>query len=224
MLRLALLGATGRMGQRILELALKDPELCVVSATGRNPTDLHSTLLECDVAIDFTLCQATKDHLEAALKACKPLVLGTTGHDEEQMEAIQIAAQSIPLLYSPNFSLGMALCLDAVSRFSKTLSCDYAVTILETHHAHKKDAPSGTARALAQAVKAGRGEGEVTIQSIRTGDVIGEHTVTFDCGHEKIELKHTAHCRDAFAAGALMAAKFLASCPPGLYTLKDLYR
>jgi 4-hydroxy-tetrahydrodipicolinate reductase len=213
MLHLALLGATGKMGQRILELALQDPELHITSAN-------LSALLQCDVAIDFTLPEATENHLNAAIQARKPLVLGTTGHDEKQTQAIHAAAQFIPLLYSPNFSLGIALCLEVASYLSKALSPSCTINILETHHAHKKDSPSGTARALAQAIS---NQLPIAIHSIRTGDVVGEHTVTFTCGHETIELKHTAHSRDAFASGALIGAKFLATQPPGLYTLRDLY-
>jgi 4-hydroxy-tetrahydrodipicolinate reductase len=213
MIYLAVFGATGKMGKRILELALKDPELCIVSE-----------ILKCDVAIDFSFHEATKEHLRMALEAGKPMVIGTTGHTEEEVHAIEVASQSIPILFSPNFSLGIALCLDAVFRFGKALSSECTIDILETHHIHKKDSPSGTARDLAKAIGDGRGaKSEIAIHSIRSGDVVGEHTITFECGHERIELKHTAHSRDAFAEGALKGAKFLAGRSPGLYTLKDLY-
>jgi len=238
---LSVLGATGKMGKRILELALKDPEFHIISAFSRRqpegapPSDPLTALLECDVAIDFTFHQATKEHLNAALKAGKPIVIGTTGHSQEEIKEIEEASGSIPILYSPNFSFGMALCLDAASRLGRALYRECTITIVETHHIHKKDSPSGTAFALAKAIGYGRivtestaatprQKEEIVICSIRSGEVIGEHHILFECGHERIELKHTSHSRDAFASGALMGANFLVKQPPGLYSLKDLFK
>lgn len=169
---LSVLGATGKMGKRILELAHKDPEFHIAGS----PPDL----LKCDVAIDFTVHEATKEHLQAALKAAKPIVIGTTGHSQEEIKEIEEASKSIPILYSPNFSFGMALCLDAASRFGRALYGDCTITIVETHHIHKKDSPSGTAIALAKAVGNGRivtenaatlprSKEEIVICSIRSG-------------------------------------------------------
>ena len=217
MIRLSILGSQGKMGKRVHELALNDPEVCVARTYSRQDTDLESAFAACDVAIDFTSPQATLEHLNAALKAKKPLVLGTTGHSEKELKAIEIASQTIPILYSPNFSLGIALCMDTAQRISKALGSDCSIEILETHHVHKKDSPSGTALALASAT--GK---EASISSIRTGEVIGEHTVIFKCGLERLELKHTAHSRDAFALGAIKGAKFLLKQPPGLYKTEDL--
>lgn len=213
---LAILGASGKMGKRICQLAEQDPLFTIVGLRSRGEL---SELGSCDVAIDFTSPEATGHHLEAALSAKKPLVIGTTGHQPEEKKAIQEAAQAIPILYSPNFSFGVALCLEAAAQISKRLFGACQITIYETHHIHKKDRPSGTALAFAQAV----GSGPETIHSVRSGEVVGEHTVVFECGHERIELKHAAHSRDAFAHGALLGAKFLAKQPPGLYALKDLF-
>lgn len=251
---LAVLGASGKMGRRILQLAQNDPHFHIIDIESRkksldciaNPVSdpgeqiphLHdplSALASCDVAIDFTSPEATRDHLEAAISAKKALVIGTTGHLPETERAIEEAAQAIPILFSPNFSFGIALCLETAVRLGKTLYGACTIDILETHHIHKKDRPSGTALALANAIGNGkavlesgsmlpRKRDEIVIHSIRSGDVIGEHALIFECEHERIELRHTAHSRDAFAQGALMGAKFLAKQPPGLYSLKDLFR
>jgi 4-hydroxy-tetrahydrodipicolinate reductase len=250
---LAVLGASGKMGKRILQLAHKDPQFHVVGLGTRKEdfepfTDLigdkedqitratnpELALATCDVAIDFTSHEATRGHLEAATSAKKALVIGTTGHSPEAKKAIEEAAKTIPILFSPNFSFGIALCLEAVSRFGKRLFGSCTIDILETHHVFKKDRPSGTAIALANAIGNGkpvleshssqpRKKEEIAIHSIRSGEVIGEHTIIFECGRERIELKHTAHSRDTFAHGALMGAKFLARQTPGLYSLKDLF-
>ena len=213
---LSVLGASGKAGKRILELASKDPEFVVVGALTRTS---YLDVSQCDVAIDFTSPEATQRHLEAAIESKKPLVIGTTGHSPEGRKAIEEAAKSIPILFSPNFSFGIALCLEAVARFGSALQGSCTIDIIETHHIHKKDQPSGTAYAFAQAA----GGGNVKIHSIRAGEVIGEHTIIFECGHERIELKHTAHSRDAFAQGALLGAKFLSKKPAGLYSLKDIF-
>jgi 4-hydroxy-tetrahydrodipicolinate reductase len=229
---LSILGASGKMGKRIVQLAQKDPHFHSVNLCSR--VDLISAFTNCDVAIDFTSFQATHNHLEAAISTKKPLVLGTTGHSLETTRAIEEAANVIPILFSPNFSLGLALCLEAAARLGKRVFGSYTIDILETHHTSKKDRPSGTALALAHAIGNGktvmendsthpRKKDEIVIHSIRSGDVVGEHTLIFESEHERIELKHTAHSRDAFAHGALIGAKFLAKQPPGLYSLKDVY-
>lgn len=214
---LSVLGASGKMGKRIVELALNDPIFRSVTA---------SNLETCDVAIDFTSHEATHNHLVSAIGANKPLVIGTTGHNPEGRKAIEEAAKTIPILFSPNFSFGMALCLEMAARLGRALYGSCTINIVETHHIHKKDRPSGTALALAHAISNGAGckKEEILIHSIRTGEVVGEHTVIFESGFERIELKHTAHSRDAFAHGALMGAKFLVKQPPGLYSLKDLFK
>ncbi len=226
---LSVLGASGKVGKKILELASKDPEFVVVGALTRT-SDLD--MGPCDVAIDFTSPEATHRHLEAAVESKKPLVIGTTGHSPEGRKAIEEAAKSIPILFSPIFSFGIALCLEAVARFGSALFGSSTIDIIETHHVHKKDRPSGTAYALARAVGGGkavlqdtypRKKEEIVIHSIRTGEVVGEHTIIFEWGHERIELKHTTHSRDAFAQGALLGAKFLAKQTAGLYSLKDIF-
>jgi 4-hydroxy-tetrahydrodipicolinate reductase len=239
---LSILGACGKMGKRVLQLASQDPDFKLISGTKREETKNDDSTLPlftspldalrgCDVAIDFTLGDSVFSHLDAALAMNKALVIGTTGHSEENFRAIEEASKSIPILFSPNFSFGVALCLEAVRRFAKALGKNCTIDIFERHHIHKKDRPSGTALAFAKATgkviqldeTQVRKKEEVVIHSIREGEIFGEHLICFECGSERIEIKHTAHSRDAFAQGALLGAKFLAKQPPGLYSLKDLF-
>jgi 4-hydroxy-tetrahydrodipicolinate reductase len=243
---LSILGASGKMGRRILQLAQSDPEFQLIGGSVRKcegtPSlipvfdDPSAVLAHCDVAIDFTSHEATEQHLQLALNSKKALVIGTTGHNLKQKKSIEDASQNIPILYSANFSFGIALCLEAVTRFGQALKRTCTIDIFETHHIHKKDTPSGTALTLAQALGKERTirlshqspsvscKDEIVIHSIRSGETVGEHLIVFEWGQERIELKHTAHSRDAFAEGALMGAKFLAKQPPGLYSLLDLFK
>jgi 4-hydroxy-tetrahydrodipicolinate reductase len=215
MIQLGIIGVNGRMGARVLDLALNDPEIAkpLIGITAQD--DLSSRLLTAHVAIDFSTSSALEQNLAQAVKLRKPLVIGTTGHFPASQYLLEAASKNIPVLYSPNFSLGMALCLQAAKKLRQSLEC--TVEILETHHTQKKDLPSGTALQLAEAL------GNPPIQSVRTGEVIGEHTVIFTCQGEQIEIKHTALSRDLFAQGALSCAKFLIKQPPGLYSVKDLF-
>lgn len=202
-----IIGSKGKMGSRVAALAENHPDFRLVSAWE-----------EARVAIDFTAPGATKQILNEAVLHKIPLVMGTTGHPAENVQAIQEAAKKIPLLYSPNFSLGMTACLEAVSLLAQKLGSLANIEIVEAHHTEKKDKPSGTALALAKAT--GK---EPPIHSIRAGDIVGDHTVIFALGGERIEIKHQAHSRDAFALGAILSAQFLLGKEPGLYTLKDVF-
>jgi 4-hydroxy-tetrahydrodipicolinate reductase len=241
-LAVSVLGATGKMGKCVLLRALQDPDLRVVAGTasprsaslGMDLGELAGTkrceaplscnpqaaIHLCDVAIDFSVPGALLAHVQAALCEKKALLIGTTGLLDEEKRAIEKAASEIPIVVSANFSLGIALCLEMASRIGSTLfGAQCTVEISETHHAHKKDRPSGTALALAQAV----GREDIAIHSVRSGETVGEHRLVFESGSERIEIAHTAHSRDVFAQGALLAAKQLAHKPAGLYTLKDLF-
>jgi len=189
----------------------------VAALIEKNPAFSLKKILEADVAIDFSLPAALFTNLQNATAHRKPLVIGTTGHTLEGKKAIETASLEIPILFSPNFSLGMAACLEAAALIAHRLNC--TIDIIETHHAQKKDTPSGTALKLREAMNAPN----ASIHSIRAGDAIGEHTVIFSCEGEKIELRHTVSHRDAFAKGALLAARFLIGKPPGLYSFKEIF-
>jgi len=252
---LGIIGATGRIGKLLLSSALEDPAFCIAGGVAQKNSEsigqdlgslisrptigaiLHpqvETALEnADIGIDFSSPSLLVEILDAALHLKKPLVLGTTGYSEKEREKIKEASQEIPILYSPNFSFGIALCLETVAFLAKNLYGDAYIDIVETHHIHKKDAPSGSALALAKAIGNGkiinnpshspRSKEEIVIHAIRFGETIGEHVVIFEWGEERIEIKHQAHSREAFAKGALKAAKFLIQKQPGLYSVKDLF-
>lgn len=241
MISLGIIGVTGRMGRRVLELALADPSFKIASGCasdqssslgcdlgsliGCGPIGLKVAKLEDlsnlnDIFIDFTHAHATEANLATALKWKRPIVIGATGHPPEIEKAIANAAQTIPILAAPNFSLGMALCKKTAASLAHVLQDCARIEISETHHVHKKDSPSGTALALAAAI----GFDPSRIHSHRTGEVIGEHTIIFEFEGERIELKHEALSRDTFALGALRAAKFLVRQPPGLYTMSDVLK
>lgn len=195
---------------------------------GSQVVSLASTLSEfkieespaiADVVIDFSSHLATKEILDKMAAFKKPLVIGTTGHPAENYPAIEAASREIPILFSPNFSLGMAACVEAAALLAKRLKGHCSIDIVEAHHVHKKDKPSGSALALEKAMD----QKETSIHSIRAGDVIGDHTVIFTCDGEQIELRHQVHSRKAFAKGALKAASFLIGKRPGLYSIKDLF-
>lgn len=242
MICLSLLGASGKMGKRILTMAANQPTYKVVMGTSRRSPkapalqkianiDINMTssaklaILDTDIAIDVSSKENTLNHLKYAKQFSKPIVIGTTGHSLETQKRIEEAAQYIPIFYTPNFSPGIALLLQLVelaSTFGKTCFVD----IVETHHVHKTDLPSGTALALAQATGKElakhttnkRDPSQVYIHAIRSGETIGEHTVIFEWGNEQIKLTHQAHSRDVFAEGALAAATFLIDKKPGLYS------
>lgn len=239
-LAISILGATGKMGRRLVACALQDPELCIAALAARSSSpfldmnleplnlgitftsDAEQALSLCDVALDFSVREATLHHVDAALAAARPLVIGTTGHLPEEILAIEKAAQKIPIVFSANFSLGITLSLQMAALLRKTSFGQSRISIYETHHVHKKDKPSGTALALARAMSTKGSLEEIAIHSIREKETVGEHLLICETPHERIEIKHTAHSRDAFAQGALLAAKKLSCKSPGLYTLEEL--
>jgi 4-hydroxy-tetrahydrodipicolinate reductase len=201
-------------------------------------SDLPQALGQADVAIDFSRAAAARANLAACRAAGKPLLLGTTGHEAGFEAALAATAREIPLLVAPNTSIAVALLTGLVQLCARTLPATFDIDILELHHRTKRDAPSGTALALQAAAAAARAdtaasptagtnppgprpEGEVRISSLRAGDAVGEHSVLF-CGlGEELRLTHRASDRAIFARGALTAALWLASRPPGYYTMQD---
>ena len=231
-LRLLIHGASGRMGQALLRLCAEAPgRVSVAGAVSRKPlqrvvdgvpqfgaAELNG-VPAFDVLVDFSL----PDAFDAALALCVArkagFVSGTTGLSDAQRAALAAAAGSIPVLWASNFSLGVAVLVDAVERAARALpgwDCD----IVEAHHAGKRDAPSGTALTLGDAVAAGGATPRHA--SIRAGDIVGEHTVQFSGRGERLEFIHRATSRDVFAHGALQAAHWLSGRAPGRYRMADL--
>ncbi|MBB6091872.1 4-hydroxy-tetrahydrodipicolinate reductase [Povalibacter uvarum] len=262
-LRVAILGVSGRMGRALLSAIDERPEAKLTGAsaspssqwngkdagepfgsTRRGVTisgDVALAIRDADVAIDFTLPEATAGNLRACVAAGRPVVIGTTGHDEAARQEIARAAERIPVISAPNMSLGVNLLLKLVEMTAARLDAGYDIEIFEAHHRNKKDAPSGTALALGRSAAQGRGvsldavaemaregntgargRGAIGFSVFRGGDVVGDHTVTFAGIGERIELTHRASDRMAFARGAVAAAAWLAGRKPGLYSMQDV--
>jgi len=259
LVRAALIGATGRMGEALLRAARAFPRLNITAAVasptsprlGRDAgevagvgclhlpitSDLPRALAEADVAIDFSSAAATRANLAACRAARKPLLICTTGFAAELDGSFAAAARDIPLLIAANTSLGVTLLLELVRIAARALPPSFDIAVLDTHHRSKQDAPSGTALALGSAAREARQaaasaagpaagephrEGEVGFASVRAGDIVGEHTVLFAGPGEALSLTHRATDRGVFARGALAAALWLQSRPPGRYTMHDL--
>jgi 4-hydroxy-tetrahydrodipicolinate reductase len=239
-LQIAIFGASGRMGRAVIAAVEASPDVAV-KGTATSSVVPAAALRGADVAIEFALPQATAAHLAACLAAKRPLVIGTTGHDEAQRAQIAAAARDIAIVMAPNMSLGVNLLLKLVELTAGKLDASYDIEVFEAHHRNKRDAPSGTALALGAAAAAGRGtklsdvaeyarhgagaarpRDAIGFQVFRGGDVVGDHTVTFAGAGERIELTHRASDRMAFARGAVEAARWLVGRPPGLYSMQDV--
>ena len=210
------------MGKTISDLASGDPKIDIIARCDLgDPIELP--MKNCDVAIDFSNADAITEISAAALQHRKPLVIGTTGHSREQRRLIEETAQSLPVVFASNFSIGVNVLFWLTRKAAEQLGGDFDAEIIETHHKMKKDAPSGTAKTLAEVLKATKKtQTEIPIQSIREGDVVGEHTVIFRGPSERLELTHRAASRGIFARGALHAAKWIINQPPGLYSMQDV--
>jgi 4-hydroxy-tetrahydrodipicolinate reductase len=237
--RVLLLGAKGRMGQAIAAAAqTSEVEITADLDLGDDVTK-HAGA--CDVVVDFSNPNATDALCRACRDAAKPAVIGTTGHSEKERGLIEELARSVPVVFSPNFSVGVNALFWLTRKAAQMLGDDFDLEITEMHHRLKKDAPSGTAKKLAEIlcevrkldygknVRHGR-EGligerpakEIGLHSIRGGDVVGDHTVTFVGAGERLELAHKAASRETFALGALRSARWIVGKPPGLYSMEDV--
>jgi len=264
MVNVIVMGASGKMGSRVIAL-MRDKanglqlsaavEKYGLPAVGRDAGDVagcgpmgisigHAigpALPKGDVVIDFTEPSGTIGILPEVAEAGKAIVIGTTGFSNTEMGQIRDFAKQIPCVLSPNMSVGVNLVFKILADTARVTGDDYDVEIVEVHHRLKKDAPSGTAMKMAEVVAGtlkrdldrvgvfGRkgmiGErkpNEIGIQSVRAGDVVGEHTVIFAGPGERIEITHRAHSRDNFARGALVAARWVSDRPPGLYDMQDV--
>ena len=218
--RVLLVGAAGRMGRTVLNLAQSDPEIEITAKCDLGDS-IEPAIKNCDVAIDFSQADSIDEICRAALQHGKALVIGTTGHSQQQRKTIEKTAHSAPVVLASNFSVGVNVLLWLTQKAAALLGSDFNPEIAETHHKMKKDAPSGTAKTLAESLKAVRNT-EIPIQSIREGDVVGEHTIIFSGPGESLEVTHRAANRGIFAAGALRAAKWIVRKPAGLYSMQDV--
>ncbi|KAA2286047.1 4-hydroxy-tetrahydrodipicolinate reductase [Arenimonas fontis] len=231
--RLLIHGASGRMGRALLRLAAEHGDLRVVagiSRSGRTPPELSGLPMlpaahmgeapAFDLMLDFSLAEAFDSAVALCRSRSAGLVSGTTGLSATQKQALDTLAQQVPVLWSANFSAGVAVLSELVRQAAAALP-EWDVDIVESHHVHKKDAPSGTALALGAAVERGGGR-PPAYSSLRAGDIVGEHLVQFTGPGERLELTHRAGSRDIFARGALEAARRLAGRPPGSYRFAEL--
>ena len=220
--RVLLIGAAGRMGKTISDLASGDPKIDIVARCDLGEP-IEPPMKNYDVAIDFSHADAIAEICRAALEHRKPLIIGTTGHSKEQHRLIEETAQSLPVVLASNFSVGVNVLFWLTRKAAEKLGGDFNAEIVETNHTMKKDAPSGTAKTLAELLKAAKKtQGEIPIQSIREGDVVGEHTIIFSGPAERLELTHRAASREIFARGALRAAKWIINQPAALYTMQNV--
>jgi len=225
-MRVILNGALGRMGQVVQETINSgnyDIELVAkvdINATTPNYSNLQDVNVDADVLLDFSSHLATKSIIDYAIAKEMPVVIAATGQTDEELQLIKDASNKIPVFFSGNMSLGVAL-LIAMAKKTAAMFKDANIKIVETHHVHKLDAPSGTAKMIAKGIKEEIGR-DVEIQSIREGEIVGIHEVIVDTPSQTLTLKHEAHNRALFAEGALEAIKFIKGKEFGLYSVNDL--
>ncbi|MDD5015680.1 MAG: 4-hydroxy-tetrahydrodipicolinate reductase [Atribacterota bacterium] len=265
MIKVIVCGGCGKMGLKVAQLIYqnKDMELTGIIESPSHPgigkdwgmslglgetgifikDDLEEIIQNADQIIEFTNPQVSLKHLEIVSKYKKAMIIGTTGFSSEEIETINKLTRGIPFLLSPNMSLGVNLLFKLAAETAAALGDDYDIEIVEAHHRFKKDAPSGTAKKLAQEIAKAKGinlnevaiygregitgerkSGEIAIHSIRGGDITGEHTVMFTALGERLQLSHKAHSRDTLAYGAIQAIKFMEGKPPGFYEMKDVLK
>jgi 4-hydroxy-tetrahydrodipicolinate reductase len=263
MVRTIITGAAGRMGMRLVALTYDTPgmklsgaveakghpalgkdagELAQIGPASIPITDELSTCLsKGDVVIDFTSPSSCLNNLQQVVKSSKAMVIGTTGFSDQELSEVRKLACKIPCVFSPNMSVGINVLLNTIGKIARSLGDQYNIEVIEAHHNKKKDAPSGTALKLAEALADGmdwelkevgvysrhgitgeRKTREIGMQTIRAGDIVGDHTILLGGPGERIEITHRAHTRDTFAQGALRAAEWVAQKPPGLYSMADV--
>ncbi len=235
MIRLAISGAMGRMGQRINALAQNNKDFKVTALLefqkhpaigtlqgGVTITYEPGALKAAQVLIEFTSPEATLIHLAECVKHKVKMVIGTTGLTPDQIQQIKTASKKIPIVFSSNMSVGVNILFYAAKMIAEKTAKAYSIKIVEAHHIHKKDAPSGTAKTLAQIIESASGQKISDIESIREGEIIGDHEATFESDVDVIKISHNAKTRDIFAGGSLVAAKFLATKKTGLYDMQDV--
>jgi dihydrodipicolinate reductase len=239
-LRLLINGARGRMGQTVVSCAKTDPEIEIAGQIDIGD-DLVLALADCQAVVDFSRADATAAVAQKCADSGKVLVIGTTGQDKSGRHAVEESARKIPIVFAPNFSVGVNALFWLTRKTTEILGPDFDVEIVEMHHRLKKDAPSGTAKRLAEIVCEARSLGyendvrhgrlgmvgertatEVGMHALRGGDVVGDHLVLYAGIGERIELAHKASSRETFAKGALRAVKWAQTQSPGLYDMQDV--
>jgi 4-hydroxy-tetrahydrodipicolinate reductase len=239
--RVIINGARGRMGQALIACAKADPTSFELSVGLDVGDDLAAALPACDAVIDFTHADSTAAVAEACAAAGKILVIGTTGHNDADRARISEISKEIPVVFAPNFSVGVNTLFWLTRKATEILGPDFDLEVVEMHHRLKKDSPSGTARRLAEILAEAReldydknvmhgregmvGERqktEIGMHAVRGGDVVGDHTVIYANVGERVELTHKASSRDTFAKGALRAARWAQGQKPGLYDMQDV--
>jgi len=251
-INLAITGCLGRMGQQLIKSSKSNKNFQLVTLTESKPInkkiagiklDLNTNqaFIKADMIIDFTVPKCTLDILKIASRLKKEVVIGTTGFTQKEENLIKKYSKKIPILKAGNMSLGVNLLMYLTEVASRSLNDNYLTKILEVHHKHKKDYPSGTALMLGKGIANGKGRNlynligkkflnkksfpyskKINFNSIRKGKIIGEHEVTFSSGKEIIKLNHEAFDRTLYSEGALTAAKWLSGKKPGLYSMRDL--
>lgn len=230
------------MGQAVTACAGEDPDVSVAVGIDVNDS-LSEAIVKCDAVIDFTLPSFTDELVAACVEHGKTLVMGTTGHSDEQLAAIRKASETIPVVHAPNFSVGVNTLFWLTRKATEILGDDFDLEVVEMHHRHKKDAPSGTARRLAEILAevsgvsydndtrhgrfgdvGARTDKEIGVHALRGGDVVGDHTVIYAGDGERVELTHKASSRNTFANGAIRAAKWVAEQgkTSGLFDMEDV--
>lgn len=237
---LTLIGALENKGHQ--SIGKDSGEVAGIGKNGINITDdIEKIIKSSDVVIDFTIPSATIENLRIVSRESKAMVIGTTGFNKDELSNLKALAGAIPCVMAPNMSVGVNLLLKVLADISKVLKDDYDIEVIEAHHRMKKDAPSGTALKMAQVIADALGRNldevgtyarkgiigerpkkEIGIQTIRAGDIVGEHTVLFGGLGERIEITHRVSSRDTFARGALKAAEWVANKKPGLYDMQDV--
>ncbi len=240
MTRVVITGAKGQMGKTLLACAARIPDVRVAGQVDLGD-DIRPLLSNCDVVIDFSFHDATAPLTKLCAEYAKALVIGTTGHNEPEKEAILDYTKTIPIVWASNYSTGVNTLFWLTRKAAEILGPSFDLEVVEMHHRLKKDAPSGTATTLAEILAATRKqqledvvrhgrEGivgqrtqtEIGMHSIRGGDVVGDHTVIFARNGERLELTHKASSRETFANGALHAAQWVIGKPAGIYNMQDV--
>jgi len=232
-------GSKGRMGQMLIACAEHIKGLEVVSEVDEGD-DLSTAIVDCDAVIDFSFHKVTTNAAALCAKHKKALVIGTTGHTDEEKESVLEHKETIPIVWASNYSTGVNTLFWLTRKAAEILGPDFDLEVVEMHHRHKVDAPSGTAATLGEillevrnqqkdvlrhgreGIVGARTDEEIGMHSLRGGDVVGDHTVIYSGAGERLELTHKAASRETFANGALRAAQWIAGKEPGLYSMQDV--